>query len=150
MSLGTSITWASTKQDEPTQGKTSNKVSSKIYFALANEYDLPLNNERKHFSCSDKVFSVVELNNLPKTKYKLSFTWIDPNGNERERTEFPFTVTQAKTRLWSWLSLSASDGASMIQWINPAAGLEEFIGLWNVEIRVNGREISTQSFEVIC
>ena len=131
-----------------TQG--SSKVKSKIYFALGNQYELPSKEERKHFSCSDKIFTVVELSNLPKTKYDLSIIWKDPRENERERSDFPFTVAHTETRLWTWLSLAPSDGASMIQWINPAAGLEEFIGLWTVDILINNRKIATKSFEVIC
>lgn len=125
-------------------------VSSKIYFALGNKYELPLKEERNYFSCSDKIFTVIELNNLPRTQYDLAIVWKDPSNNERERTEHTFTVARDETRLWSWLSLSPSEGAAMIQWINPAAGLEEFVGPWTVDILINNRKISSKSFEVIC
>jgi len=138
------------KADVKSTPETSSKVSSKIYFSLGNQYNLPSNEGREHFSCSDKIFTVVELNNLPKTKYNLSIVWKDPTQTERERSEFPFTVARAETKLWTWLSLAPSDGAAMIQWINPAAGLEEFIGLWSVDILINNRKIATKSFEVIC
>ena len=126
------------------------KVSSNIYFALGDQYDFPSKKERSHFDCSDKIFTVVELNNLPKTKYDLAIVWRDPSDTERERTEYPFKVNQDQTRLWSWLSLSASQGAAMVQWINPAAGLEEFVGPWSVEIRINNKKIATKHFEVVC
>lgn len=125
-------------------------ISANVYFALGDQHEFPLAEERKHFACSDKIFTVIELTNLPKTKYDLAIVWKDPSGAERERTEYPFTVTLKDTRLWSWLSLSPSKGAAMIQWINPAAGLEEFVGPWNVEIFINHKKISTKSFEVIC
>lgn len=126
------------------------KVKAKVYFALGNQHEFPLDEERKYFACSDKVFTVVELSNLPKTKYDLTIVWKDPSETERERTEYPFTVAAAETRLWSWLSLAPSKGAAMIQWINPAAGLEEFVGPWTVEVRINNKKISTKSFEVVC
>lgn len=129
---------------------TKKVVSSKIYFALGNKYELPLKEERNYFSCSDKIFTVIELNNLPKTTYDLAIIWKDPSNTQRERTEHPFTVARDETRLWSWLSLAPSDGAAMIQWINPAAGLEEFVGPWTVDILINNRKISSKSFEVIC
>ena len=127
-----------------------NGISAKVYFTLGDQHEFPLTEERKYFACSDKIFTVIELTNLPKTKYDLAIVWKDPSGEERERTEYPFTVTLKDTRLWSWLSLSASKGAAMIQWINPAAGLEEFVGPWNVEIFINRKKISTKSFEVVC
>jgi len=132
------------------KSSTKKAVSSKIYFALGNKYDLPLKEERNYFGCSDKIFTVIELNNLPKTKYDLAIVWKDPSNSERERTEHPFTVARDETLLWSWLSLAPSEGAAMIQWINPAAGLEEFVGPWTVDILINNRKISSKSFEVIC
>ena len=126
------------------------RVSAKVYFSLGDNYELPLTEGRKNFDCGDKIFAVVELNHLPKTKYNLSIVWKDPSNTERERTEFPFTVAREQTRLWSWLSLAPSSGAAMIQWVNPAAGLEEFIGPWTVEIRINNKKISTKRFDVIC
>ncbi len=129
---------------------SSNKPSVNVYFTSGDKHQRPLSETKDNFSCSDKIFTVVELNYLPKTKYDLSITWIDPSNTERERTEYPFTVSQDETRLWSWLSLSRATGAAMIQWVNPAAGLEEFIGPWSVEVRINDRKISTKSFEVIC
>jgi len=126
------------------------RVSAKVYFALGDEHEFPLTEERKYFSCSDKIFTVIELNHLPKTKYDLAIVWKDPSETERERTQYPFTVGTDETRLWSWLSLAPARGAAMIQWINPAAGLEEFIGPWTVEVRINNKKISTKRFEVIC
>ncbi len=129
---------------------TPSEVSSNIYFTLGDQHDFPSKKERKYFDCTDKIFTVVELSNLPKTDYDLAIVWRDPSNTERERTEYPFKVSQDETRIWSWLSLSASKGASMIQWINPAAGLEEFIGPWSVEVRINNKKIATKQFEVVC
>ncbi|MFT6100569.1 MAG: hypothetical protein ACJAYF_003127 [Arenicella sp.] len=134
----------------PSSAAEKNKASSKVYFALGDQHQFPLTEERSSFGCSDKIFTVVELSHLPKTKYDLAIVWIDPSNTERERTVYPFTVVADETRLWSWLSLSPSAGAAMIQWINPAAGLEEFVGPWTVEIRINDRKITSKSFEVIC
>lgn len=135
---------------QPASATEKRKASAKVYFSLGDKYELPLKEEKLNFDCSDKIFTVVELNHLPKTKYDISIVWKDPSNIERERTEFPFTVARAETRLWSWLSLSPANGAAMIQWVNPAAGLEEFIGPWTVEVRINNKKISTKHFEVIC
>jgi hypothetical protein len=134
----------------PSSAAEQNKASSKVYFALGDQHQFPLKEERSSFGCSDKIFTVVELSHLPKTKYDIAIVWIDPSNTERERSEYPFSVVAEETRLWSWLSLSPSAGAAMIQWINPAAGLEEFVGPWTVEIRINDRKITSKNFEVIC
>jgi len=134
----------------PSSAAEQNKASSKVYFTLGDQHQFPLTEERNSFGCSDRIFTVVELSHMPKTKYDLAIVWIDPSNTERERTEYSFSVVAEETRLWSWLSLSPSTGAAMIQWINPAAGLEEFVGPWTVEIRINGRRITSKNFEVIC
>ncbi|MBL4674247.1 MAG: hypothetical protein JKX81_18450 [Arenicella sp.] len=134
----------------PSSAAEQNKASSKVYFTLGDQHQFPLTEERSSFGCSDRIFTVVELSHMPKTKYDLAIVWIDPSNTERERTEYSFSVVAEETRLWSWLSLSPSTGAAMIQWINPAAGLEEFVGPWTVEIRINGRRITSKNFEVIC
>ena len=126
------------------------KASSKVYFTLGDQHEFPLTVQKQSFDCSDKIFTVVELSDLPKATYHLAIVWSDPSDIERERTEYPFTVSAEKTRLWSWLSLSRAQGAAMIQWINPAAGLEEFVGPWTVEVRIDNRQIATKNFEVIC
>jgi hypothetical protein len=127
-----------------------NPPSSKVYFTIGDRYEYPLTEERTSFGCSDKIFTVIELSNLPKSKYDLAIVWIDPSNTERERTEYPFNVVADETRLWSWLRLAPAKGAAMIQWINPAAGLEEFVGPWTVEVRINNQKISTKNFDVIC
>jgi hypothetical protein len=96
------------------------------------------------------VYSVLELTNHKLGKHRISFRWIDPSGTDRERTEYDFHVRDTNTRLWSWLSLKRAQGAGMLQWLNPAAGLEEFIGPWTVEIRLDGKKLATQVFEITC
>ncbi|MFT6031736.1 MAG: hypothetical protein ACI854_000261 [Arenicella sp.] len=124
--------------------------SSKVYFTVGDQHEFPLTEEKSNFDCSEKIFTVIELSNFAKAKYHLAIVWLDPSGTERERTEYPFTVVVDETRLWSWLSLSRAQGAAMIQWIDPAAGLEEFIGPWTVDVRINNQKIKTKKFEVLC
>jgi hypothetical protein len=126
------------------------KPSSEVYFTVGDQYEYPLTEQRTSFGCSDKIFTVIELEYLPKSKYDLAIVWIDPSKTERERTEYPFDVIADQTRLWSWLRLVPAKGAAMIQWINPAAGLEEFVGPWTVEVRINNQKIASKNFEVIC
>ena len=140
----------STYLTQQATAEEAKKADSKVYFTLGNQHEFPLTDEREVFGCSDKIFTVVELDHLPKATYQLSIAWIDPSDTERERSEYPFSVTLDQTRLWSWLSLSRATGAGLIQWIDPAAGLEEFIGEWTVEVRINNKKISTKNFEVVC
>jgi len=124
--------------------------SHHLYFSLANEHGSPTTKEKKSFECEDKIYAVIELTNFKLGKHKLSMVWTDPHGTDRERTEYDFHVREQNTRLWSWLSLSRGRGGAMFQWINPAAGLEDFVGPWTVTVRVNNKKIQKEQFEVSC
>ena len=133
------------------QGTTeSEQASKRIYFSLADELGFPIPEGREAFECTDKIYTVVELENFPMGRHELSILWIDPAETSREHTKYAFHVRQKETRLWAWLRLSRATGAGMLQWLNPAAGLEEFIGPWTVEVRIDNKKIATKNFQVSC
>ena len=102
------------------------------------------------FNCEDKVFAVIEFNHYPAKLHQLRFSWKDPGGEERELNEFPFFVTGDQTFAWAALKLHRSVGAGMLQWINPAAGMEEFIGTWTIDVSAEGLFEKKVEFEVLC
>lgn len=129
----------------------STKKSSKVYFSLADKYGGADKKAITEFGCEDKIFTVVELSNYKSGgPYQLSVKWINPNGEVQEHTKYPFHISKNETRLWAWISLLRATGAGMMQWLNPAAGLEEFIGEWEVKVKINGKTIDSQNFQVIC
>jgi hypothetical protein len=121
-----------------------------VYFSLADENGFPKKEPNLEFDCTDKIFTVLELTNYPVNRYELSILWIDPTGTSREHTKYPFNVRDRKntTRLWAWLSLSRATGAGLLQWLDPSAGLEEFIGPWSVEVRINNKKVETKRLDV--
>jgi len=121
-----------------------------IYLALGNEHDVPRSESQEVFDCTDKVFSVVELKDFPAGKHQLSVRWFDPSDTVREHTRYDFNVRNPTTRLWAWLSLSRGFGGGMLQFINPAAGLEDFIGIWKIDVKIDGESVGAGSFEVSC
>ena len=38
----------------------------------------------------------------------------------------------------------------MLQWLDPSAGLEEFIGPWTVEVHIDGKQLASLTMEVNC
>lgn len=126
------------------------KSTQTLYFTLPDEHAFPQSEAIDNFDCSDKIYSVITLSHFPKGKFHITFIWTDPAGTDRERTEYPFYVREDEEKLWAWLQLSRATGAGMLQWINPAAGLEEFIGPWQVTVEVDGKKIASGSFEVSC
>ena len=126
------------------------KTGSKVYLALGDKHDRPLSFQKEAFDCSEKIFAVAELQKFPQGKHEFSVRWIDPAETTREHTRYPFHVNNESTRLWSWLSLKRGAGAGMLQWLDPSAGLEEFIGPWTVEVSVDGKRLARMTMEVNC
>jgi len=134
-----------------TKSNAKNTPNAHVYYSLGDENKAPLTKSQTDFSCTDQIFTVAELSNYPKGKYQLSIRWIDPSDNVRENTRYPFDVTSSRiTKLWAWLTLSRAKGAGILAWMNPAAGLEEFVGEWTVEVQVDNKVVNTGSFIVSC
>ena len=131
---------------------TDTKPQIRIYHTHSNQHQAPLTEPSKEFACTDKIFTVLELNHYPNGKYQLSIQWIDPNDRVRETSRYPFNITKQNkpTKLWTWLSLSRAQGAGILAAFNPAAGLEEFIGKWRSEVRINNTLIGSADFMVLC
>ena len=135
---------------QATEQNTQPSPTHLVYNTLVDDIGFPSKQVKQSFDCSDKIYTVVELQNHALGKHELSIKWIDPVGELREHTKYPFHVVKQDTRLWAWLNLYRATGAGLLQWIDPAAGLEEFIGAWTIEVRVDNKRLTKQSFEVIC
>lgn len=126
-------------------------ISASLRFSLSDQHGFPLHESKTNFDCSDKIYSVTEVSGLAKGKHIIAFEWVDPSSDVRERTEYDFFVREEPTtKLWAWLELSRATGASMLQWFNPAAGLEEFIGEWDVNILIDDKKYNTSKFDISC
>lgn len=129
---------------------TAQAQSKTVYLAEGDQDERPLALAKSNFGCSEKIFAVAELNHYPRGKHDFSVRWIDPAGTVREHTQYPFYINTDDVRLWSWLSLRRGAGGSMLQWLDPSAGLEEFIGPWRVEVHIDAEKIASLKMEVNC
>ena len=124
--------------------------SHELFFTLENENQLPSDKPINEFDCSDKVYSVMKLKGLQQGKHLLTILWHGPDEEVRERTEFTIFAKGEEVKQWAWLKLHRAFGASMLQLLNPAAGMEEFIGDWRVDVKIDDQLIINKSFKVIC
>ena len=122
----------------------------KIYLTASEKEGKPLAQPATEFSCHDKIFAVIEIDGLSQDRHKLRAIWRDPAGKDREHTGYEFTVHDSTTRLWVWLKLHRSMEAAVVAFMNPSAGMDEFIGEWELHVAVDDRLMDIKSFSVLC
>lgn len=111
---------------------------------------VPSNEHNSEFGCGDRIYAVIKANGLAKSQHLLEAIWRDPQGKDREHTRYPFVVRYEQERIWVWLKLHRPPEAALVQFMNPSAGMDEFVGEWRVKVLVDGRLIDQKKFTVIC
>ncbi|MBT5031196.1 MAG: toll/interleukin-1 receptor domain-containing protein, partial [Proteobacteria bacterium] len=129
---------------------TENDESFSIYNTLGTSAQQPLQERQDTFECEQVVYTVIEMSDVSLGSHQLEVLWFDPSQTRRETTRYGFTVANPQERIWAWLKLHRASGSGMLKWIDSSAGLEEFIGDWRVEVKLNGRDVGQASFRVIC
>jgi len=123
-----------------------------IYLTAKENAGVPLREPAETFACSDKIYGVLEINRPGdgSGQHTLYATWRNPAGEDQEITKYQFQITNGHARVWVWLKLHRSGEAAIVQFMNPSAGMEEFVGMWELHIQIDDRKIGKRSFEVLC
>jgi hypothetical protein len=111
---------------------------------------VPSGEASSEFGCGDRIYAVITVKGLTKSQHLLEAIWRDPHGKDREHTRYPFVVRYDQERIWVWLKLHRPPEAALVQFMDPSAGMDEFVGEWRVEVLVDGRVIEQKKFNVIC
>ena len=121
-----------------------------IYLTASEKEGVPLAQPATQFGCTDKIYAVIEIDGLSRDKHKLDAIWRDPRGKDREHTEYEFMVHNSTERIWVWLKLHRPMEAAIVAFMNPSAGMDEFIGEWELHLAIDNKQIDKRSFSVLC
>ena len=125
-------------------------VTSLDFFVTSStENGVPVSSSSNEFSCADKIFSVIDIQGLSNGEHTLNADWIDPSGKRREQTTYSFHRA-GSIRITVWLKLHPPKGATLLSAFNPAWGMDEFIGRWEIRISVDQSPVTRKSFPVLC
>ena len=137
----------------PPYADAAQKPTASLEFNLSNKQGTPDGKVENKFDCLDKIYSVTQARFLALGKHSVEFRWVNPHGEAQEITKYDFFVNTSNANgvdLWAWLKLSRGQGAGLFQWLDPATGLEEFIGEWTVELLIDGEKLAQNNFIVNC
>lgn len=125
-------------------------VKPKVSLLLSLNFSEEKTKPQSNFDCDQKIFAVLLLENYPNKLHNIVVNWLDPYNKQRESTEIPTFISKDQVYTWSSLSLHRDVTAGMLQWINPAAGMEEFIGEWQVKVLIENELVQSEKFTVVC
>ena len=130
---------------------SQNEPGYKIYLTNKVENDQPGMDDQSSwvFDCTDRIYLVVEALNLAQKEHKLTVKWLNPVGDQQEKTDYNFDAVPF-TRIWAWLQLNGPPGAVIGQVFDPTFGMEEFIGEWIAHVAVDKKTIKKLKFVVVC
>jgi hypothetical protein len=110
---------------------------------------VPISSLSDEFDCADKIFSVIDIQGLRNGEHTLNVDWIDPSGKRREQTTYSFHRA-GSIRITVWLKLNLPKGATLLSAFNPALGMGEFIGRWEIRMWVDQSPVAQKWFSVLC
>lgn len=90
-----------------------------IYLTASENAGVPLREPATTFSCSDRIYAVVEINRPGggTGQHTLYAAWRNPAGEDQEITEYQFQQTEGYARIWAWLKLERSGAAAAVQFM---------------------------------
>ena len=123
--------------------------SINVWLSAEFENGWPVESSSNRFGCNDKIYAVIDLLGLEGGAHRLQADWTDPSGKIREHIDYPFNGAGA-TRITIWLKLHPPKGSALFSFFSPALGMDDFIGLWQLAIRVDDDARLDTQFEVLC
>ncbi len=134
-------------------GSSAGTTAPRVYFTAETVDGVPLDKPTRKFSCFDKIYAVIELEQLPRGRHTLLVRWFDRAGKQREQTEYDFQRHVGKQMVWAWLRIHRPRGGAVERMLSmdPAAGMEEFAGTWKVKIYIDNKKLpTTERIEIEC
>jgi hypothetical protein len=129
------------------------KPSFRSYLTGEGSHNRPRGAALKDFECSDTIYIVVEVTDPVRQKpseHLLIVDWFNPGSKLQEKTRIEFKSYGKGTRIWAWLRLSGTTGASIGQMFDPSFGMGQFIGKWRAEVHIDDDKLDTHHFDVLC
>ncbi|WP_339133987.1 MAG: hypothetical protein WGN25_14195 [Candidatus Electrothrix sp. GW3-4] len=100
------------------------------------------------FTPYEKIYLLVELQQLQPGKYTLTTDWLTPWGELEHQSNYSFELTKTKPlwKAYSWLNLWKNGPVKRL--LTGEDFKKKFYGTWTVRLFLNGKQIHNQSFDV--
>ncbi|MDU9050486.1 MAG: hypothetical protein Q3M30_16695 [Candidatus Electrothrix sp. Rat3] len=100
------------------------------------------------FTPYEKIYLLVEFQQLQPGKFTLTTDWLTPWGKLEHQSNYSFEITECTPvwKVYSWLHLWKNGPVKRL--LTGEDFKKEFYGTWTVRLFLNGKPIHSQSFDV--
>ena len=119
-------------------------------FSSQQNNGLPIISNESQFDCSNQIYAIVNAKNLDDQPVQATVVWKNPAGDIQEKTPVNLYPVEGKALGWAWIKLHKSTGASLLSFMDDSIGMDEFIGDWQIELLIDDKKVTDNSFNVLC
>ena len=112
------------------------------------------------FDCNQRIYAVAQVSGLAAGDQSLAIQWFGPSGELEYEQDFEFSsndnatsgLGQAMAEKPLYLSsyIEFHSQGFLASLFEPGAGLESYIGDWDVRVSANGTDAGSTQFSLMC
>jgi hypothetical protein len=129
-------------------GMTSPEPSTQHLVQVKMFNKKPFTTEQYRFLPSDRMYLVMELQNLEAGKHLLSASWINPEGKIINYANHAIDLPSAVVKHRSYFWLQLMQNGAFTEMITGRLYKGNVYGSWKVEVHLDGRSIAVQHFDI--
>ncbi len=131
-------------------GLATPKSEYLLSFSSQQTNGIPIKTQQERFDCSSQIYSIINASNLADEPVEATVIWRNPAGEIQEQTPVSLFPVEGKAFGWAWLKLHKATGAALLSFIDDSIGMDEFIGDWDIELRIDSQKVASGTFNVLC
>ncbi|RPH38925.1 MAG: hypothetical protein EHM86_08695 [Desulfobulbaceae bacterium] len=131
--------------DEITGDSTTN-VSVNVKISMFNKK--PFNNDQYRFIPTDRIYLVLDLENLEAGRHQISASWINPDGKTISRADHSIDLESPASRHRSYFWLELMKNGAFTEMITGKEYKGNIYGRWHVQIHLDDQHIAEKSFNM--
>ncbi len=107
-------------------------------------------NLRDKFDCGERIYGVFRLSNLENGERHIATQWKSPGGKVERTNKRRIRISSDDQFVFLSAFIEFASANSLSSIIDPASGIEPYIGQWTVDVIVDKNRIKSGHFQVLC
>lgn len=127
-------------------GDSATNASVNVKIRMFNKK--PFNNDQYRFIPTDRIYIVLDFENLEAGRHQVSASWINPDGKTISRADHSIDLEAAASRHRSYFWLELMKNGAFTEMITGKEYKGNIYGRWHVQIHLDDQHIAEKSFNM--